>query len=293
MGIPAPSFNYDALNAQGGLGQGLAALTGSLANAAAKRQQAEALMRQNDVQRQGLERLRSNDVIGQENAKRQGLEQVRQFNEKQGLERDRYDMQGLEALARQGQQGMEADSRMGVDKARIENLNADTYRKQHPNPASQAKDPRVIPPSVWNQLDTSANQETDAEINRQKLSPEYAAEVAASKGTFGMFKGPAPRNLDQIRVQLLQANRERRGLTQHQPWMDAPGAIPANAAPAAAGDLRKRVMGAYGTNIPPDVAARLKDAEDGDGDAVKDLEDALSGGATVAPDEDPTNLLGP
>ncbi len=286
MGIPAPSFNYDALNAQGGLGQGLAALTGSLANAAAKRRQAEADMRQADIQRQGLERLRSNDVIGQENAKRQGLEQVRQFDEAQGLRRDQYEMQGLEALARQGQQGM-------VDAARIRNYDADTQRKMRPTAQSQARDPALIRPGEWNQLDQQALQETEAEINRQKLSPEYAAEVSAAKGTFGMFKGPPARNLDQIRQQLLDANRKRRGLDRHQPWMDGQGSVPAAAAPAAAGNLRQRATAAFGGKLPPDVLSRLAEAEAGDPDAIQDVEESLSGGAPVAPDDDPTKLLGP
>ncbi len=285
MGIPAPRFDYDAMATPGGIGQGLAGLGGALANAAARRRQAAVDEQRLAQQQQGMAQQQANSDRGFDEGRRQ-------FDARQINDGKRLGLEGLRVENETRRVGLAGLPNM-VDEARIRNLDASTKRMGDPSRATPAKDPRIIPPAVWNQLDQAALEETDAEINRIKLSPEYTKEVADSKGfVFGLGAGPAPRDLNAQREQLLRQNRERRGLSAVQPWQGGSTSTPANASPAAAGTLRKRVAGAYGAQIPPDVLARLAEAEAGDEDAILDVEEALSGGVMVDPEEDPTTLLG-
>lgn len=291
MAIPAPRFDYEALATPGGIGQGLAALGGALANAAARRRQAEAMEMKAAADQQGLARLQSNDVINRENRRREFGEQMRQGDERIKLEEKRIGLAGL------------AKPLTPVDDARIRNLDASTERLKRPaGLASLARDPRIIPAAVWNQLDQEASAEAMDAVNRRKLDPAHRAALDASKpGWFSGPAGPAPMNDEQYREEVLRKARERRGLHLPQPWQAGPAAaegkstapIAAQNAPTGVGTLRKRALAAYGNAVDDEVLAAIAAAEAGDEEAAAQLEEMLAPGKPLAPEEDPTTLLGP
>lgn len=270
MRIPTPSFDYNSLATPGGVGQGLASIAGAVVNARATQNKANA-------EAQGLARLEKRDQEDRILRERELAERSRANMAGEDLRKQELGLRGLESAGRGAvnvAKGLGSLFPNAKDQALTRKYNAEADRALRPPQPNAARDPSLIPAAVWNQLDQEATNEATDAMNRYKLSPEYTTALGASKAWFN--KGPVPESPEQRFEKALQEARERRGLTRPQPWQTGQQPTPANAMPAAAGNIRSRVSGLFGGAIPPDWEQSIMEAEAGDAEALQQLEEMLA-----------------
>ena len=315
MGIPAPSFNYNSLATPGGIGQGLASLGGALADASARRRQTELDNAKLDFEKQGLARLQSNDVANRS-------QEAMRFQESVNNNRAHDEFQQGE-LTRQNGLAALANTRYNADAARQKTLDAAAvtergyqHERQGKLDASQealnaahakhyatsmpsvARDPFALRPETYLEGAKLAAQRAQARVAQEELSPEYRDQVAASKTWFN--KGPVPATPASKSDAYYQEELGKLGLPAKPPaWHTTAqaGNTESHVTPSAP-SLRDQITALYGSNLHPDIAKSLAEAETGDKDSEAQLRELLQQHGdqegqreTVAPGEE-LDLLG-
>lgn len=269
MRIPAPSFDYNSIATPGGVGHGLQALAGSLINARATQNKANA-------EAQGLARLEQRD----QNEMRMGMSRMDEQNRSnlanEEIRRQELGMRGLESFGRgaanvaKGIGGLFPDPKTA---AQIDHLKSMAEKNRRP-PA-----PKTTPPMSH-----------EARVGYLKLLEQAKADLQAKAMTDPRYKPtknwggwgddtPAERNLEQELKDLEQNHPAAIALREAKEREQAP----ANAAPAAAGNLRARVSARFGGKIPPDWEQSLMEAEGDaklnippDAESLQQLEEMLA-----------------
>lgn len=274
MGISAPSFDYQSLNAPGGIGQGLGALSGALVDAAARRRQAEAAQARLEFEKQGLARLEARDLASRsQEAMRfqEGVDHNRAQEEYQQGQLKRQD--GLAALAdrrytegvtRQKtldtanavQQDFERGQRAQVDAASIAEKNARAKYYSTPKTPSQPKDNSR---AVNLQYEALAEKQAQRDFDDGQLA--HSAAVAKADGVlWNDPMPPAPPTLEALRA-------------KYRKNFNLP--LPGETAAPTASPLRSRFAGMYPGGLPPEVELSLSEAEGGDQASAAQLERML------------------
>lgn len=275
MGFPAPSFDFQSLNAPGGIGQGLGALSGALVNAAARRRQAEADRARLEFEKQGLARLEARDLANRsQEAMRfqEGVNHNRAQEEYQQGQLKRQD--GLAALAKTRyddgvkQQAVTDDlaatersyqhNRQGrLDAASIAEKDARAKYYSTPKTPSQPKDNSR---AVNLQYEALAEKQAQREFDDSQIA--HSAAVAKADGIlWNDPMPPAPPTLEALRA------KYRKNFSLPLPGETA-------AAPTAS-PLRSRFAGMYPDGLPPEVELSLSEAEGGDQASAAQLERML------------------
>lgn len=303
MGISAPSFDYQSLNAPGGIGQGLGALSGALVDAAARRRQAEAAQARLEFEKQGLARLQANDLADRSQRAMQFQEGVNHNRAQEEYQQGQLKRQdGLASLANtryndsMKRQAVTDDfatterlyqhSRQDkLDAANIGQMNARAKNYSTPKTPSQPVDRTLLTPATYAQLSQQAEKQAQTEFEDSQMT-HHAAVAKATGRLWNDPMPPTPPTLEALRAK----HRKSLGLPDTPPtWKTAP------AAPAAS-SLRGRVTALYGA-LTPELEQSLAEAEKGDAESAAQLKGILQqagGDEAVDPDGgvDTLDLLG-
>ena len=277
MRIPAPSFDYNSIATPGGVGHGLQALAGSIINARATQNKANA-------EAQGLARLEQRD----QNEMRMGMSRMDETNRSnlanEEIRRQELGLRGLESAGRgaanfaKGVAGMFPDAKTA---AQIDHLKSMAEKNRRPPP------PKTTPPMSHEARVGYLKLLEQAEADLRNQAVVNAKDFQPQDVEWDIFSPdlPAKRNLEKELAELRQTHPAAIALREAKEREQAP--VPANAAPNAAGTLRARVSARFGGKIPPDWEQSLMEAEGNDVESQQQLEEMLG----VAP-QDSLDLLG-
>lgn len=320
MGISAPSFDYNSLATPGGIGQGLASLGGALADASARRRQAEVEQARLDFEKQGLARLQANDLANRSQQAMQFQDSVNHNRAQEEYQQGQLKRQdGLAALANtrynadaERQKTLDAAAVMerGYQHERQGKLDASAMefnaaRAKHYATAmpSVARDPFALRPETYLEGAKVAAKRAQDRISQEEMSPEYQNQVKESqKWGFGGLRsvGAAPASPASKYDAYYQEEIGKLGLPAKPPvWHSSTpvqtGNTDSHVTPSAP-SLRDRVTALYGNDLHPDIEKSLAEAETGDQESAAQLKGILQQHAgaqegegaaeTVAPGEE-------
>ena len=278
--IPAPRLDYNSLATPGGIGQGMAGLMGSIL-------QARALQNTAAVKQQGLAQMEDRNArqyMGQQ-ADRQERGRANLANEA---------LRGQEIAARNGMSSLPPSA---MEVARTKLIEAQTLRALRPPVprAVAAPKPRDgISPEAYAGLERNI---ADGVAELRKDTLLHPSQFQATKNWFSPDE-PAQRNIEDEVQAYTKERRETMGLNRRQPCQGGQPeqvAQPAWVAPAPAASatgIRARITALYGGMLDPDTEQSVLEAEEGDPDALEQLEEMLQGTAPAIAPQDPNDLLG-
>ena len=211
MGIEAPRFDFQSLNAPGGIGQGLGALSSALIDAQGRRRQNEMDQARLDFEKQGLARLQANDLANRSQQAMQFQEGVNSHRADEEYRTGQLKRQdGLAALAdtryKEGEKRQVVQDRLAaeertyqhgrtdkIDVANIgkNNAEAEHYRKMVPSvPADHTK----LTPATYAQLSQIAQKRAQARVDAEMFDPQYIKDKANAghKDYYNPWNTPAP-----------------------------------------------------------------------------------------------------
>lgn len=269
MGLGMPSFDYNSLNAPGGIAQGLGAIGAAFVNARTQRERQAQQQAQLDFQRQGLAQVQAQNEFNNTYRTGQSTENERHNRAMEGI--------GATRASQVGVPHQKSPEELAYLQAQTAEAQARTERLGRPDRTRW--DPSLPSADAQLKANSDAAAYADEQLALEARKPE-------NKGTSGgMFPWSAgatpPKDLKAFREEAFQrrSSELRRGVGQFS--------TPASAAPNAVSNLRQRVSNAFGGQLDANVEAALRAAEAGDTEAQQQLEQHISGGAptgnTVAP----------
>lgn len=278
--MPLPSFDWQSINAPGGIMQGLGALGAALTNASVRRREleAQAAAHQQD-QAYGDQQLamqqQAQDLRGEQFA-----ETKRANAAGEDIRRQELGLRGLQSF------GGGLKSLVGglsgmfdpYKQAQIENLRLRNEQLRNPRPREMTTDQRIgIEKLYQNELDALA---------AEKLRDKDAFEgKPAGWGPFGAAAVPPTRDYAKEMAAIKQKYDQR------FPGWDQPPQAPqggltsmANPPPGSVMNLphkvsspiRQQITQLYGGQLPPEVEQSLQEAEAGDQESMQQLQEMLA-----------------
>lgn len=280
--MPLPSFDWQSINAPGGIMQGLGALGTALTNASVRRRELEA---------QAAAQKREQAYRDQQLAMQQQAQDLRgeQFAETkranaagEDIRRQELGLRGLQSF------GGGLKSLVGglsgmfdpYKQAQIENLQLRNEQLRNPKPRAMTVDQRIG-------VDKLYKGDVDA-LNRERMmNPEAFSGKPASGGWWTGGETPAvpPARDYNAELEALRSQYEARypgwnpetppqgGLTS---MANPPAGSYMNLPLKASSPIRQQITQLYGGQLPPEVEQSLREAEAGDQESMQQLQEMLA-----------------